>query len=106
MPAMNKLIRTKLPLKQTDVGSCRTNSKREQTSLMMQSLLTDRFKLKVHFESRELPVYALVFAKGGPKLPAAKELPPTIGDNQPRQSVKNCPVCKVHPLDDRCHQKI
>jgi bla regulator protein blaR1 len=46
---------------------------REQVNLMEQSLLAERFKLKVHFETREMPVYALVVAKGGPKLTAAKD---------------------------------
>jgi bla regulator protein blaR1 len=46
---------------------------REQVNLMEQSLLADRFKLKVHFETREMPVYALVIAKGGPKLTAAND---------------------------------
>ena len=35
---------------------------------MLQALLADRFKLKVHRESREVPAYDLVIAKGGPKL--------------------------------------
>jgi uncharacterized protein (TIGR03435 family) len=44
--------------------------------LMMQALLRDRFQLKMHVEMRELPVYALVLAKGGPKLqPAAPSAP-------------------------------
>jgi bla regulator protein blaR1 len=45
----------------------------EQVELMEQSLLADRFKLKVHFETREMPVYALVVAKDGPKLTPAKD---------------------------------
>jgi uncharacterized protein (TIGR03435 family) len=32
---------------------------------MLQTLLEDRFKLKIHRESREIPVYALTLAKGG-----------------------------------------
>lgn len=46
---------------------------REQVDLMEQSLLAERFKLKVHFETREMPLYALVIAKGGPKLTPAKK---------------------------------
>lgn len=39
-----------------------------EIALMKESLLASRFKLKVHFEMRELPVYELVVAKGGAKL--------------------------------------
>jgi uncharacterized protein (TIGR03435 family) len=35
---------------------------------MFQPLLADRFKLKFHYETRELPVYVLTIAKNGPKL--------------------------------------
>ncbi len=42
---------------------------------MQQALLADRFKLKVHFETRELPIYVLVVAKGGPKLKASEMNP-------------------------------
>ena len=38
---------------------------------MFQTLLEDRFLLKVHREKRELAAYDLVVAKGGPKLFAA-----------------------------------
>ncbi len=34
----------------------------------MQTLLSDRFLLKVHRETKQLPVYELTMAKGGPKL--------------------------------------
>ncbi len=40
----------------------------EQRRLMMQAMLADRFKLKVHHETKELPIYSLVIAKGGFKL--------------------------------------
>ena len=48
------------------------NTDPKQIWLMWQTLLADRFKLKLHRETRELPIYDLTVAKGGPKLPAAK----------------------------------
>ena len=41
---------------------------RDQMKLMIKKLLIDRFQLKFHTEKKELPVYAMVVAKGGPKL--------------------------------------
>lgn len=41
--------------------------------LMMQALLEDRFKLKLHHETKELPIYELTVAKSGVKLPEPKE---------------------------------
>lgn len=35
---------------------------------LVKQLLAERFKLVVHFETKELPVYDLVVAKSGPKL--------------------------------------
>jgi uncharacterized protein (TIGR03435 family) len=46
--------------------------RKERIALMEQALLADRFKLKVHIESREMTVYALTAAKKGPKLSPAK----------------------------------
>jgi len=40
---------------------------------LLQSLLEDRFQLKVHRETKEASIYALQVAKNGPKLPDAKE---------------------------------
>ena len=40
---------------------------------MMQSLLEDRFALKIHKETRQLPVYTLALAKNGAKLPLTAE---------------------------------
>jgi uncharacterized protein (TIGR03435 family) len=44
---------------------------------MLQSLLADRFSLRVHHETREMPIYALVVAKDGSKLkPWPADKPP------------------------------
>ena len=41
--------------------------------LMMQSLLADRFQLKIHTETRELPLYELFVSKDGVKLQSVPE---------------------------------
>jgi uncharacterized protein (TIGR03435 family) len=43
-----------------------------QEWLMWQTLLADRFKLRLHRETRQLPVYVLTAAKNGFKLPPPK----------------------------------
>jgi uncharacterized protein (TIGR03435 family) len=48
------------------------DQRKELSRSMLQSLLADRFKLKLRHERKELPAYALVVAKGGPKLRAAE----------------------------------
>jgi len=65
----------------------------DRTRAMQQSLLADRFHLKAHFETRVLPVYELVPAKGGLKItevpapPESKPRDPSIhirpGDTLP-----------------------
>jgi uncharacterized protein (TIGR03435 family) len=40
----------------------------DRMRLMVQSLLADRFALKVHHETKDLPTFAMTIAKGGPKL--------------------------------------
>jgi uncharacterized protein (TIGR03435 family) len=49
------------------------NPSRAELFLMLQSLLEDRFQLKFHRETRELPVYALAPARNGLKLPPPEE---------------------------------
>jgi uncharacterized protein (TIGR03435 family) len=44
----------------------------KQMGLMLQSLLAERFQLKVTRTTKELPVYALVVGKNGPKFQEAK----------------------------------
>jgi len=40
----------------------------EQCKLMMQTLLAERFGLRLHRETRQLPVFRLVIARNGPKM--------------------------------------
>ena len=44
----------------------------DQRRQMLRTLLTERFQLQVHLETKELPVYELVTAKSGPKLHKAE----------------------------------
>ena len=62
----------------------------KQVPQMLQTLLAERFKLVVHRETKDQSVYALVVAKGGPKLkqsepdPPAPDAPPEAPDS-PKQ---------------------
>jgi uncharacterized protein (TIGR03435 family) len=47
--------------------------RRERQQLMEQSLLADRLGLKVHFETKDLPSFALTAGKGGAKLKPADD---------------------------------
>jgi uncharacterized protein (TIGR03435 family) len=44
---------------------------RAEENPMVQALMRDRFQLKVHKETREMPIYALAVAKSGSKLAAS-----------------------------------
>jgi uncharacterized protein (TIGR03435 family) len=57
----------------------------EQFRSMLQSLLAERFGLKVHRETRQGPVYSLVATKGGTKL---KEAPPVVDTEADLQDEK------------------
>jgi bla regulator protein blaR1 len=64
---------------------------------MLQTLLEDRFKLKIHRETREIPVYALAVAKSGLKLQRAEGGSCTPRDltksPQPRPQPGQRPFC-------------
>jgi len=52
-------------------ATMRPDTTMDQVRVMWQNLLADRFRLKVHRESRQQAVYSLVVAKGGPKMQEA-----------------------------------
>lgn len=58
------------------------------TRLRLQALLAQRFKPKVHRETRELPEYALEAAKGGPKLANAEAS--SVSSNTPTGIQRSC----------------
>lgn len=64
---------------------------RDQFRPLLQRLLADRFALKVHRETREIPVYVMVIGKNGPKLKESDPDEPDkyhVGVNGRNQSVE------------------
>jgi len=47
---------------------------KEQFRIMLQNLLAERFKLTLHRETKELPMYSLVVGKNGPKMKESAEI--------------------------------
>jgi uncharacterized protein (TIGR03435 family) len=70
-----------LPAQRFDiVATMPQGTTRDDAPKMLQALLVERFKLVAHLETQEHPVYALVVAKGGPKLKDATPNPPLDPD--------------------------
>jgi uncharacterized protein (TIGR03435 family) len=70
----------------------------EQLRLMMQGLLQERFKLALHRQIKDFPVYVLVAGKNGPKVHESKtEGEPSIETNQKQMSVsvQRAPVSQM-----------
>ena len=59
------------------------DQKLEQYRLRVRTLLADRFNFKASMQTRELPVYALVLAKGVPKPALAPAPPDTLAQRTP-----------------------
>lgn len=75
-------------------------ARNDRMRLMVQTLLADRFKMAMHRESKEMPVYELVVAKGGPKLQRSD-----IDEKDCPEPSLNSPVLPSHatPMSDVCH---
>ena len=84
----------------------------EQCRGMVQSLLKERFRLGVHTGLKDLPVYALVVASGGPKF---RESPPEAAPNvafangqfavQKASMANVARVLSLHLWTDRCLER-
>lgn len=87
----------------------------EQERLMVLPLLTERFQLKTHMETRPGSIYELVVAKGGPKLkPASDEASRTgVGmsinwtGNNSKLSANSQPIASLAKvLTDQLHRLV
>jgi uncharacterized protein (TIGR03435 family) len=63
-----------------------------KTRIMQQCLLADRFHLKAHFETRVLPVYELIPAKGGLKITEVPAPPETQSGDSAMRSRPDDPL--------------
>lgn len=61
------------------VAKAPAGTKREQFPEMMRTLLAERFKLQIHRETKDFDGFALVVAKGGPKLTPGTAKPDASG---------------------------
>ncbi len=105
VPGASALDRTYYDIA-ADAGDGRVRTKAEFRPLM-QALLADRFKLRVHREYKEIPVYALVVGTRGPKL---KEGAPAIepdsrpnwhtGATRGRAVTRSCMKCTMQQFAD------
>ena len=73
-------------------GVVRGTEAARRIQLMLQTLLAERFKLKVITETKELPAYVLVVGKNGPKLQRSK------------LEEKDCTEAAATPNDIPCHE--
>jgi uncharacterized protein (TIGR03435 family) len=84
------------------------DERQRRMALMMQALLRDRFQLKMHVEIGELPRYALMVARGGPRLqpaapptpvpapePGAGAQPPDLPDQVPHRPPEGSSMMRV-----------
>jgi uncharacterized protein (TIGR03435 family) len=70
----------------------RPDTTMEQYRVMLQNLLAERFKMTVHRETRELPVYSLAVAKNGLKMQKSGWVP------TPPPSPKMSPDGPLRPM--------
>ncbi len=74
------------------VAKLPTGATKDDLKLMLQNLLAERFKLTLHREKKELPMFALVVGKNGPKM---KESPPD--DPSVKDAAKDAGAAPAEP---------
>jgi len=72
-----------------------------EVKLMIQSMMEDRFQLKVHLEKRELPMYDLVVGKDGPRIKPSEDQTPANASATPAPGPCAPPVQTAPPVAAR-----
>jgi len=80
-------------------------AKKENANEMLQALLTERFGVELHRETRELPGFALIVGKSGPKMeeavPAKAELEPASPED-----AKERQEARIKAMQDQMRQRM
>jgi uncharacterized protein (TIGR03435 family) len=67
----------------TELQKLSAEQRGDRLRQMLRELLAERFKLQLHHESVELPIYELVMAKSGSKLMPSVPQPPSSNEDHP-----------------------
>jgi uncharacterized protein (TIGR03435 family) len=70
------------------VATLPPDATKEQLGVMLQNVLTARFKMTLHRESKVLSIYSLAVAKGGPKMKQEADVPEAAEPENPRSRPK------------------
>ncbi len=70
----------------------------DQLKILIRNLLADRFQLKLHWETRQTNVYALVVARNGPKLTEDSDAAKASGINTSKGSHQGRMIGTKEPL--------
>jgi uncharacterized protein (TIGR03435 family) len=70
----------------------------EQFRLMLQRLLAERFKLRVHRGKQEMPMYSLTAARSGPRLKSHAGAPPVVDTDGPKRPSRDSNGYPILPL--------
>ena len=78
------------------IAKAASGATNDQMKPMLQSLLTERLKMKLHRETRDLPVYVLLPGKGAPKVkPGPADGEATLSGSPTGVSFHNQPISRL-----------